>query len=43
MFITYLLNTLNINILIKSLINGSKYLLIILPLFKQPLLYLFKP
>jgi hypothetical protein len=35
--ITYLLNTPNINISIKSLINSSKHLPLILPLPKQPL------
>jgi hypothetical protein len=35
--ITSLLNILNINILIKSLMDGSKYLPLISPLSKQPL------
>ena len=38
-----LFNILNINILIKSLTNGFKHLLLILPLPKQPLLRPFKP
>ena len=41
--ITYLLNTPNINILIKSLIDGSKHPLLKSPLPKQPLPRPLKP
>jgi hypothetical protein len=41
--ITYLLNIPNINILIKSLIDSSKHLLLKSPLPKQPLSRPLKP